>query len=139
MSYGLGFYEFFLLAEDLGAAPVPVLNCGLFCQMRGRGPVAMDDPLFAQYVRDMLDLVEFCHGGADTTWGKVRVSLGHPEPFDLRMVAIGNENWGPAYFGRYEILSRAVKAIFWARSGRPRSSMVFQRIIWCGSHTVPFQ
>ena len=107
MSYGLGFYEFFQLAEDLGAAPVPVLNCGLFCQMRGRGPVAMDDPAFAQYVQDMLDLVEFCRGGADTTWGKVRVSLGHPEPFDLPFIAIGNENEGTDYYERFTAFRQA--------------------------------
>lgn len=107
MSYGLGFYEYFLLAEDLGAAPVPVLNCGLFCQMRGRGPVAMDDPLFAQYVQDMLDLVEFCRGGADSTWGKVRVALGHEAPFDLPFIAIGNENEGSDYYERFAAFRKA--------------------------------
>ena len=107
MSYGLGFYEFFQLAEDLGAAPVPVLNCGLFCQMRGRGPVAMDDPAFAQYVQDMLDLVEFARGDETTTWGKVRVSLGHPEPFDLPFIAIGNENEGTDYYERFTAFRQA--------------------------------
>ncbi len=107
MSYGLGFFEFFQLAEDLGAAPVPVLNCGLFCQMRGRGPVAMEDPAFAQYVQDMLDLVEFCRGDADSTWGKVRVSLGHPAPFDLPFIAIGNENEGADYYERFAAFRKA--------------------------------
>ncbi len=107
MSYGLGFYEFFRLAEDLGAAPVPVLNCGLFCQMRGRGPVAMDDPAFAQYVQDMLDLVEFARGDADSTWGKVRAALGHPEPFDLPFIAIGNENEGEDYYERFAAFRKA--------------------------------
>ncbi|MBQ7100310.1 MAG: carbohydrate binding domain-containing protein, partial [Clostridia bacterium] len=60
MTYGLGFFEYFQLAEDIGAVGVPVLNCGLFCQMRGKGPVAMDTPEFEQYVQDMHDLVEFC-------------------------------------------------------------------------------
>ena len=107
MSYGLGFYEYFQLAEDLGAAPVPVLNCGLFCQMRGRGPVAMDDPAFAQYVQDMLDLVEFARGDADSTWGKVRAALGHPEPFDLPFIAIGNENEGSDYYERFTAFRKA--------------------------------
>lgn len=102
MSYGLGFYEYFVLAEDIGALGVPVLNCGLFCQMRGKGPVAMDTPEFAQYVQDMVDLVEFCRGDETTTWGKVRVSLGHEEPFDLKYICIGNENEGPDYYERYE-------------------------------------
>ncbi|MBQ5677707.1 MAG: carbohydrate binding domain-containing protein, partial [Clostridia bacterium] len=83
-SYGLGFYEYFQLAEDIGAIGVPVLNCGLYCQARGRGPVDMASDEFKQYVQDMLDLVEFCRGGVNTTWGKVRASLGHPAPFELK-------------------------------------------------------
>lgn len=102
MTYGLGFYEYFQLAEDIGAIGVPVLNCGLFCQMRGRGPVPMDSPEFEQYIQDMLDLVEFCRGDAQSGWGKVRASLGHPEKFELKYICIGNENEGEVYFERYE-------------------------------------
>ncbi len=102
MSYGLGFYEYFQLAEDIGAIGVPVITCGLYCQMRGQGPVDMDSAEFAQYVQDMVDLVEFCRGDANSTWGKVRASLGHPEPFELKYIGIGNENEGEDYFERYE-------------------------------------
>ncbi len=102
MTYGLGFYEYFQLAEDIGAVGVPVLNCGLFCQMRGQGPVEMNTPEFNGYIQDMLDLVEFCRGDADSKWGKVRASLGHPEPFELKYICIGNENEGEVYFERYE-------------------------------------
>lgn len=108
MSYGLGFFEYFQLAEDLGAIGVPVIDAGLYCQMRGKGPVEMyeEDGVtytkeFAQYLDDMLDLVEFCRGGADTTWGKVRASLGHAEPFELKYICIGNENEGEVYYERY--------------------------------------
>ena len=101
MSYGLGFYEYFQLAEDIGALPVPVLNCGLYCQMRGKGGIDMDSDLFKQYVQDMHDLVEFCRGDENTKWGKVRVSLGHKEPFQLKYICIGNENEGEIYFERY--------------------------------------
>ena len=76
MSYGLGFFEYFQLAEDIGAIGVPVLNCGLFCQARGRGPVDINSDEFKQYVQDMHDLVEFCRGDETTTWGKVRIDLG---------------------------------------------------------------
>ena len=103
MSYGLGFYEYFQLAEDIGAIGVPVINCGLYCQMRGRGPVDMISDEFAQYVQDMHDLVEFCRGDETTTWGKVRVSLGHPEPFELKYICIGNEQEGEVYFERYQV------------------------------------
>lgn len=102
MTYGLGFFEYFQLAEDLGAVGVPVINCGLYCQMRGKGPVDMYTPEFEQYLQDMLDLVEFCRGDETTKWGKVRVSLGHKEPFELPYICIGNENEGEVYFERYQ-------------------------------------
>lgn len=106
-SYGLGFYEYFQLAEDIGAVGVPVLNCGLYCQARGKGPVDMESDEFKSYIQDMLDLVEFCRGGVNTTWGKVRASLGHPEPFELKYICIGNENWGEDYFERYSAFFEA--------------------------------
>ncbi len=102
MSYGLGFYEYFQLAEDIGAVGVPVINCGIYCQMRGRGPVDMSSDEFKQYVQDMHDLIEFCRGDENSTWGKVRVSLGHPEPFELKYICIGNEQEGEVYFERYQ-------------------------------------
>lgn len=102
MSYGLGFYEYFQLAEDIGAVGVPVINCGLYCQMRGRGPVDMESDEFRQYIQDMHDLVEFCRGDVNSTWGKVRASLGHPEPFELEYICIGNEQEGEVYFERYQ-------------------------------------
>jgi len=67
----------------------------------------MEDPAFAQYVQDMLDLVEFARGDADSVWGKVRVSLGHPAPFDLPFIAIGNENEGSDYYERYTAFRQA--------------------------------
>ncbi len=103
MSYGLGFYEYFQLAEDIGAVGVPVIQCGLYCQMRGKGPVDMNSDEFKQYVQDMHDLVEFCRGDVNSTWGKVRTSLGHPEPFELKYICIGNENEGQVYFERYQV------------------------------------
>lgn len=103
MSYGLGFYEYFQLAEDLGAVGVPVINCGIYCQLRGKGGVDTLSDEFKQYVQDMHDLVEFCRGDETTTWGKVRVSLGHPEPFELKYICIGNEQEGELYFERFEI------------------------------------
>ncbi len=103
MSYGLGFFEYFQLAEDIGAIGVPVLNCGLFCQARGRGPVDVNSDEFKQYVQDMHDLVEFCRGDENTTWGKVRVDLGRTEPFNLKYICIGNENWGQGYYERYSL------------------------------------
>lgn len=107
MSYGLGFYEYFQLAEDIGAIGVPVINCGIYCQMRGKGGVDTLSDEFKQYVQDMHDLVEFCRGDETTTWGKVRVALGHPEPFELKYICIGNEQEGDVYFERYEIFLKS--------------------------------
>lgn len=103
MSYGLGFYEYFQLAEDIGAIGVPVINCGIYCQLRGKGGLELESDEFKQYLQDMHDLVEFCRGDENTTWGKVRVSLGHPDPFELKYICIGNEQEGDIYFERYEL------------------------------------
>jgi len=102
MTYGLGFYEYFQLAEDIGAVGVPVLNCGLYCQMRGMHGEDMESEDFAAFIQDMLDLVEFCRGDESTVWGKVRIAMGHEEPFELKYIAIGNENEGEEYFERYQ-------------------------------------
>ena len=102
MTYGLGFYEYFLLAEDIGAVGVPVLNCGMYCQARNGATVPVGSELFKQYIQDALDLVEFCRGDENTKWGAVRVAMGHKEPFELKYIGIGNENWGNDYYVRYE-------------------------------------
>ena len=107
-SYGLGFFEYFQLAEDLGASPLPILNCGMACQFNTAEVVPADqlDP----YIQDALDLVEFANGSTDTKWGNLRSRMGHPEPFHLKMLGVGNEQWGPQYIERYRIFSTAIKA-----------------------------
>ena len=111
MSYGLGFYEYFLLAEDIGAIGVPVVNCGLCCmaQGNGAGPAAGTEE-FRRYIDDALDLVEFCRGDASTVWGKARIAMGHEEPFALKYIAIGNEQWGDRFYERYEAFVDAFAA-----------------------------
>lgn len=117
MSYGMGFYELFLLAEDLGAVGVPVVNCGLCCmgQSNGRGK-AVGTPEFQKYIQDALDLVEFCRGGTDTKWGAVRAAMGHEEPFALKYIGIGNEQWGYDFYAHYEAF---VEAFAQAREENP--------------------
>lgn len=97
-TYGLGFYEFFLLSEDLGAEPLPVISCGLACQYESTECVAVED--LEPYIEDAVDLIEFANGPVDSKWGKVRAEMGHPEPFNLKYMAIGNEQWGEAYVER---------------------------------------
>jgi len=107
-TYGLGFFEYFQLCEDLGAEPLPILNCGMACQFQSKQLVPLEqlDP----FVQDALDLVEFANGDASTPWGAKRAALGHPAPFNLKMLGVGNEQWGEQYFERYPIFYQAIKA-----------------------------
>lgn len=107
-TYGLGYYEFFLLAEDLGAEPMPIVTCGMACQFNTAELVPMDQ--LNPYVQDMLDLIEFANGPVDSKWGKIRADMGHPEPFNMKMIGIGNEQWGPQYVERYKVFAKAIKA-----------------------------
>lgn len=99
-SYGLGFYEYFLLCEDLGAEPLPVLSAGLACQYENKQYVPLDE--LNPYIQDAVDLIEFANGASDTKWGKVRAEMGHPEPFNLKKIGIGNENWDKVFVERLE-------------------------------------
>lgn len=107
-TFGLGFFEYFQLAEDIGAEPLPILNAGMACQFNTAEVVPIDqiDP----YVQDALDLIEFANGSTSTKWGKVRAQMGHPAPFNLKMMGIGNENWGPQYIERLQAFTKAIKA-----------------------------
>ncbi len=107
-SFGLGYYKYFLMAEDLGAAPMPILNCGMSCQ----GCLAQVAPLeeMDSYVQDALDIIEFANGSTDTQYGKIRAEMGHPEPFNLKYLGIGNENHGPAYEERLKLFQDAIKS-----------------------------
>ncbi|XVU25135.1 alpha-L-arabinofuranosidase C-terminal domain-containing protein [Actinoplanes sp. CA-054009] len=110
-SYGLGYYEYFQFAEDIGAAPLPVVpalvtGCG---QNR-----ATDDPaLLQRHIQDTLDLIEFANGPVTSTWGKLRARMGHPKPFGLSMIAVGNEeNLPDAYFANYLKFRDAIKKAY---------------------------
>ena len=97
-SYGLGFYEFFLLSEEIGSEPLPILSCGLACQFQNDNPSAHVPVNELQpYIQDALDLIEFANGPVTSTWGKVRADMGHPEPFNLKYIGIGNEQWDQLY------------------------------------------
>ena len=107
-SFGLGFYEYFLLCEDIGAEPLPILNCGMACQFNTAELVPLDQ--LEPYIQDALDLIEFANGPATSTWGAKRAEMGHPQPFDLKLLGVGNEQWGPQYIERYERFAKVLKA-----------------------------
>lgn len=102
-TYGIGFYEFFELCEALDCMPVPVLNAGMTCQVQSPKYIVYDinSDQFRQCVQDALDLVEFCRGDGSTHWGSVRIAMGHEEPFALKYIGIGNEQWQSEYFQHY--------------------------------------
>lgn len=100
-SYGIGYYEYFLLCEDLGAKPVPIMNVGMTCQWHEALLVDVDK--LDEWIQDVFDLIEFANGDENSEWGQVRIELGHKEPFNLEYIGIGNEQWGKVYFDRYEM------------------------------------
>ena len=105
-SFGLGFYEYFLLAADLGAEPLPILNCGMACQFNSGEVVAMDE--LQPYIDDAIDLIEFANSDVTTKWGKLRSDMGHPQPFNLKFLGVGNEQWEPQYIERYKVFEKAI-------------------------------
>ncbi|MEP6736899.1 MAG: alpha-L-arabinofuranosidase C-terminal domain-containing protein [Chryseolinea sp.] len=107
-SFGLGFFEYFQLSEDIGAEPLPILSCGMACQFN-TGELAPIDEL-DPYIQDALDLIEFANGPVTSAWGKVRKEMGHEAPFNLKYIGVGNEQWGPQYIERYKVFSSAIKA-----------------------------
>ena len=111
-SYGLGFFEFFQLSEDIGAEPLPILNVGMACQYQNweneKAHVAIDD--LQPYIDDCLDLIEFANGPATSKWGKVRADMGHPAPFNMKYIGVGNEQWGEFYYERLKHFVAAIRA-----------------------------
>ena len=112
-SYGLGFFEFFQLSEEIGSEPLPILSCGLACQFQNDDPSAhcpVDE--LRPFIQDALDLIEFANGPVTSTWGKVRADMGHPEPFNLKFIGIGNEQWDALYPEHLEPFVKAIRAAY---------------------------
>jgi len=107
-SFGLGFYEYFLLAEDLGAEPLPILNCGMSCQFNAAEVVPLEE--LDPYIRDALDLIEFANGEVTTKWGGLRAQMGHPEKFNMKFIGVGNEQWDEQYIERYKVFEKALRS-----------------------------
>ncbi|TDC82540.1 alpha-N-arabinofuranosidase [Micromonospora sp. KC606] len=108
-SYGLGYFEYFQFAEDIGAMPLPVVPA--LVTGCGQNRATNDEALLRRHIQDTLDLIEFATGPATSTWGGLRASMGHPEPFRLTHLAVGNEeNLPDAYFANFEKFRAAIKA-----------------------------
>ena len=106
-SFALGFYEYFLMSEEIGAEPLPILNCGMACQFNSGELVPLDE--LQPYIQDALDLIEFANGPVTSPWGAKRAAMGHPEPFNMKLLGVGNEQWGPQYIERYKAFAEVLK------------------------------
>ncbi|MBI1387181.1 MAG: alpha-N-arabinofuranosidase [bacterium] len=111
---GLGYFEFFQFCEDIGAKPLPVVTAGVCCQHAGSSPGRGQEGLTLEempgYIQDVLDLIEWANGTADSTWGKVRAEAGHPEPFGLEYIGVGNEDAiTPIFEQRFKMINKALK------------------------------
>ncbi|MDE3066693.1 MAG: DUF1080 domain-containing protein [Verrucomicrobiota bacterium] len=102
---GLGFYEYLQLCEDLGAEPVFGINCGM--ALNGR---VVPSSRMGQWIQDALDAIQYANGPTNSVWGSLRAQAGHPAPFHLKYMEIGNENGGPAYWQRWALLVNAIRA-----------------------------
>lgn len=110
-SYGLGYYEYFRLAEDIGAMPLPVVPA--LVTGCGQNKAVVDDALLKRHIQDTLDLVEFANGPATSKWGKVRAGMGHPKPFHLTHIEVGNEeNLPEEFFARFRQFRAAIQATY---------------------------
>ncbi|MGC0342099.1 alpha-L-arabinofuranosidase C-terminal domain-containing protein [Streptomyces sp. SLBN-8D4] len=108
-SYGLGYYEYFRLSEDIGAMPLPVVPA--LVTGCGQNKAVVDEALLKRHIQDTLDLIEFANGDASSKWGKVRAKMGHPEPFHLTHIEVGNEeNLPEEFFARFKEFRAAVEA-----------------------------
>jgi alpha-L-arabinofuranosidase len=105
---GLGLHEYLLMCKDLGAEPMLIVNCGMACQYRNGDHIPLNE--LDEWIEDALAAIEYAIGPPTSRWGALRAKNGHPEPFPLRFVGIGNENWGPLYEERYACFYDAIKA-----------------------------
>jgi alpha-L-arabinofuranosidase len=114
-SVGLGFYEYFQFCEDIGAKPLPIVAAGVCCQNAGQtsgvGQRGIPMEQMPQYVQDVLDLIEWANGPATSTWGAKRAAAGHPAPFGLQYLGVGNEDRiTPEFKERFKMIFDALKA-----------------------------
>jgi alpha-L-arabinofuranosidase len=111
---GFGYFEFFQFCEDIGAKPIPVVTAGVCCQHAGSSPNRGQEGLpldeMPAYIRDVLDLIEWANGPATSAWGAKRAAAGHPEPFGLKYLGVGNEDAiTPVFKERFKMIYDALK------------------------------
>ncbi len=106
---GLGYHEYLQMCEDLGSEPLFVINCGMSHRAGRINAYAVPMDQMQEYVQDALDAIEYANGPVTSKWGALRAKAGHPKPFNLKYLQIGNENGGPEYNERYALFHDALK------------------------------
>jgi alpha-L-arabinofuranosidase len=119
-THGLGYHEYLQLAEDLGAEPLFCINAGI-----SHKEVVLVDRI-GPWIQDALDAIEYANGPVTSVWGSIRAQNGHPAPFNLKYLEIGNENYGAQYFKNYELIAKAVLAKY------PEMKLIAND--WSGGH-----
>ncbi len=119
-THGLGYHEYLQLAEDLGAEPLFCINAGV--SHKETIPSNQID----QYIQDALDAIEYANGPVSSVWGAARARNGHPAPFNMKYIEVGNENYGSVYFKNFELISNAIHARY------PEMKIIAND--WSGSH-----
>ena len=110
MTMGLGYMEYFQLAEDLNAEPLPVMACGVLCQARSDYANPAGGKLQKKYIKNFTDLIDFAISTdfENNEWAALRKKMGHEAPFGLHYLGVGNENWGPEFFASFETFKTAI-------------------------------
>ena len=113
-SLGLGYFEYFQFCEDVGATPIPIIAAGVPCQNSSTGGAGQQCGLpmeeMGAYIQDILDLIEWANGPADSKWGRVRAEAGHPKPFNLKYIGIGNEDLiSDVFIERFTMIYQAIQ------------------------------
>jgi alpha-L-arabinofuranosidase len=122
---GLGFYEYLQLCEDLGAEPLFGINCGI-----ALGDKVVPMSRMGQWTQDALDAIQYANGPTNSVWGGLRAQAGHPAPFNLKYMEIGNENGGPDYWQRWALLANAIRAKY------PEMKLIATSSLQNGSHPI---
>lgn len=118
-SMGLGYYEYFQFCEDVGMEPLPILPCGVSCQganggwgMKDQAQDCVPMSEMDEWVDEALDLIEWANGDVNTKWGRVRAEAGHPKPFNLKYLGIGNEERiSPGFIERFKYIYERVTKV----------------------------
>ena len=121
-THGIGYHEYLQLAEDLGAEPLFCINAGV-SHKEVIPPGQID-----QWIQDALDAIEYANGPVTSVWGAARARNGHPEPFNMKYIEVGNENFGSVYFQNFELITNAIKARY------PEMQVISND--WGGAHPV---